>query len=214
MIVFVVAVANTKGGVGKSTVATHLAAHYSLRGAITAIADFDRQKSSLAWLKRRPDTRPPILGIKARHGKLEIPQAATHLIVDTSAALSSKAVQDVVKHADLIVIPTLPSVFDEDGILRFLKHLSKLKPIKKNKRPVTFVINRNRYRAKAVDHMARFLADHDFPVSARLRDTQMYVGAAAQGLSLFDMNTARSRSYAEEWAPLLDFLDQNEPAEL
>ncbi|MGB0747523.1 MAG: AAA family ATPase [Magnetospiraceae bacterium] len=203
---FVIAVANTKGGVGKSTVATHLAAHFAGRGQVVALADFDRQRSSLSWLDRRPANAAPILGIKPRQGKLDLPRAVTHLIVDTSAALGCEAVKETVKHADAVVIPALPSAFDEDGIRRFLKHLSRLKPIRKQKRAVCFVINRSRPAQKSTAVLESFLARTDFPVVARLRDSQIYVTLASEGRSVFDLTTQRARGYQEDWAPLLDFL--------
>ena len=51
---FTIAVANTKGGAGKTTLATTLAAHYAGRGLQTALGDLDLQQSSLGWLRRRP----------------------------------------------------------------------------------------------------------------------------------------------------------------
>ena len=56
----IVLVANTKGGCGKTTVATHLAAALACHGHRTALADADRQRSSLGWARLRPGTAAPI----------------------------------------------------------------------------------------------------------------------------------------------------------
>ncbi len=203
---FVVAVANTKGGVGKSTVATHLAAHYARLGHPTAIADLDRQRSSLAWLGRRPPGLAPILGLDMSKGDPKVPKRIERLVVDAGAAMRGTAVQDLVRRSDVVVIPTLASAFDEDGIARFLRHLDKIKAIRKHKRGVAFVANRVRLRSRAVDHLESFLAAQDFPVVAQLRDTQLYVTAAAEGSSLFEMRGGRVAPYVDEWAPLIQFL--------
>jgi len=53
-------VANPKGGVGKSTVATNLAGYFARQGHRTMLGDLDRQQSSRAWLALRPSTLPAI----------------------------------------------------------------------------------------------------------------------------------------------------------
>ncbi len=209
---FVVAVANTKGGVGKSTVATHLAAHFARCGHATALADLDRQKSSLAWLGRRPSDLPRIKGLDLSKSDAKIPKGVERLVVDAGAAMRGVAVQDLVKRSDVVVIPTLASAFDEDGIARFLKHLDKIKAIRKHKRAVAFVANRVRLRSRAVEHLEFFLAAQEFPVVAQLRDTQLYVSAAADGTSLFEMRGGRAASYVAEWAPLIRFLTDSAEA--
>ena len=52
-----IVILNPKGGCGKSTLATNLAACYASRGTTPAIMDYDPQGSSMAWLERRPDER-------------------------------------------------------------------------------------------------------------------------------------------------------------
>ena len=48
-----VLVASSKGGVGKTTIATHLAAHAALDGLNTVLVDADPQGSSTRWAHRR-----------------------------------------------------------------------------------------------------------------------------------------------------------------
>ena len=54
-------VLNSKGGCGKSTLATNIAAYFANEGASVALADFDPQRSSLDWLERRPADRAEIV---------------------------------------------------------------------------------------------------------------------------------------------------------
>ena len=50
----VVLVANPKGGVGKSTIATNVAGYFASRGHAVMLGDVDRQQSSRLWLGLRP----------------------------------------------------------------------------------------------------------------------------------------------------------------
>lgn len=205
----IVAVVNTKGGSGKTTVATHLAAHFAYKGFVTGLADLDPQESAAGWLARRPYTLPAIQGIDLE--KAKPPKSLERLVVDAPAALKRKAVAEMVETADVLVIPVLPSVFDEDGTRRFLKHIEDLNPVKKGKRDVCFIANRVRLRSRAADRLDAFLADMNFPVMARLRDTLIYANLAAEGQSLFDVGGARLDDHRRDWRSLLDYLDNCAP---
>ncbi|SDE30206.1 ParA family protein [Rhodospira trueperi] len=205
---FIVAVANSKGGCGKTTVATHIAAHFAGRGFRTGLADLDRQQSARAWLGRRPQGLSAILAVDLDVEDGKLPKKLDRLVVDCPAAMTKQTVKDVVAQADTIIVPVLPSAFDEDGTRRFLGQLLKLKPVRKNRRDVAFLANRVRARTRAADRLDAFLADLEFPVVARLRDTQQYANAAAEGLTLFDTAGARVQSHRDEWGPLLDFLER------
>jgi chromosome partitioning protein len=203
---FVIAIANTKGGSGKTTVATHLAANFATRGFSTGLADLDRQQSALSWLDRRPVDAAPITGINLSKEDI-IPKSIDRLVVDAAAAMGKGVVKDIVEQADMVVVPVLPGAFDEDGTRRFIGHLEKIKEIRKNKREVAFVANRVRLNTKALSRLEAFLEDLSFPVITRLRDTQHYNNAAADGVSLFDLSGTRLDPYRAEWAPLLDFIE-------
>ncbi len=203
---FVIAVANTKGGSGKTTVSTHLAANFAARGFVTGLADLDRQRSALSWLQRRPAGLPSIKGINLAKDE-DIPKGLDRLVVDAAAAMGKGVVKDIVERADLVVVPVLPGAFDEDGTKRFISHLETLKQIRKNRRDVAFVANRVRLNTRALTRLEAFLEEMTFPVVTRLRDTQYYSNAAADGTSLFDMAMARLDVYRQEWSPLLDFIE-------
>lgn len=206
---FVVAVANAKGGCGKTTIATHLAAHFARQGYRTALADLDRQESAKAWLARRPEQAARIAAADPGEDlDADLGRKTDRLVIDSVAAMAAKRVEKVVKRADLIVIPTAASAFDEDGVRLFVRQIEDLKPIRKNRRAVAFVANRVRPRARATTRLAAFLEEIDFPQIAALRESQIYVDLAADGLTLMDVNSARARNFAGDWGRLLDFVER------
>lgn len=205
-----VLVGNIKGGCGKTTIATHLASAFALRGLKTAIGDCDRQRSSLNWLKRRADEAPAIQGLDWSKDLGSPPKGLDRLIIDAPAAMHHKDVEDLIRIADVVVVPVLPGAFDEDATAHFLKKLSEVKAVRKNKRVVAIVGNRLRLGTKASEHLDHFFAGLGFPVVARLRDSQIYPNVAAAGASVLEAGDRRARDYAAEWAPLLALLDRQD----
>ena len=79
-------VLNSKGGCGKSTLATNIASYYATEGAAVGLADYDPQRSSLDWLDRRPDDRPEIIGITGFEGGLRhAPRNLDVVVIDAPA---------------------------------------------------------------------------------------------------------------------------------
>lgn len=201
-----VLVGNIKGGCGKTTIATHLASSFAAMGLKTAIADCDRQRSSLNWLKRRADSAPAIAGLDWSKDLGDPPKGLDRLIIDAPAAMHHKDVEDLIAIADAVVVPVLPGAFDQDATAHFLKKLSGVKAVRKNKRSVAIIGNRLRLGAKATDQLDVFFSSLGFPVVARLRDSQIYPTVAALGSSVLEAKDRRARDYAAEWAPLLELL--------
>lgn len=204
-----VLVGNIKGGCGKTTIATHLAASFAARGLKTAIGDCDIQKSSLNWLKRRADGAAPIQGLDWSKEVGKPPKSLDRLVIDAPAAMHHKDVADLIDIADVVVVPVLPGAFDEDATAHFLKRLSEVKAVRKNKRVVAIIGNRLRLGTKASDHLDTFFGSLGFPVVARLRDSQIYPNLAAAGGAVVEATDRRARDYAKEWAPLLDLLERS-----
>ncbi|MBI3446537.1 MAG: ParA family protein [Magnetospirillum sp.] len=201
-----VLVGNIKGGCGKTTLATHIACAFAMAGHATAIGDCDRQRSSLNWLRRRPETLASITGLDWSKDVGTPPKGLERLVIDAPAAMHHKDVEDLIDISDVVVVPVLPGAFDEDATAHFLERLSKVKAVRKNKRLVAVIGNRLRPGTKTSDHLDGFFGGLGFPVVARLRDSQIYPTVAAGGTSVLEATDRRARSYAAEWAPLLALL--------
>ncbi|HYD98810.1 MAG TPA: ParA family protein [Alphaproteobacteria bacterium] len=200
-------VANIKGGCGKTTLATNIAGHFAAQGHRTVLADADRQHSSLGWLLRRPSRLPAIVGRDWSRELDDLPKGTARLVIDAPAALKAKQVEELLRLADMIVLPVLPSAFDEAATLKFLARIEEMKAIRKQRAEVAIVGNRLRPRTRAADRLDQFLAEQGRRVVARLRDSQAYPEGAAAGTTLFDLKGAKVRPLLEDWQPLTARID-------
>jgi chromosome partitioning protein len=82
-----VLVASSKGGAGKTTIATNLAAYYAVDGKNTVLVDADRQGSSQRWAEKRAGMPNPVLGLSGlrRDWPRHVPDDAERVIVDSAA---------------------------------------------------------------------------------------------------------------------------------
>ena len=207
-----VLVANTKGGCGKTTVATHLAAAFANAGLRSALADADRQGSSLGWLRGRPASAAPIRALDWRDGPDKTPKQVDRLIIDAPAAMKMKKIEDLLRLADIIVVPVLPSGFDTAATGEFLKQLEALKPIRKSKTAVAVVRNRVQTGSRMAAKLDSFMLGVGHTGAGRLRHRLIYPDVAGRGLSVFDLSGRQHEELREDWAPLLRYIENSDPA--
>lgn len=205
---FIVAVVNLKGGCGKTTLATQLAARYARQGHPVVLADLDRQESALRWVARRPSELPLVEAVDLDADAMVLPFGEGRTVIDAPARLKRKHLEVVVRAADAVVVPLLPSAFDEDATARFVDAVREIGPVRKGRRPLLFVQNRVRARSLATRGLDAFCERAGIAPVARFSDAQHYVTAAATGRTLFDLPASREARLRREWAPLLDALDE------
>lgn len=201
-------VSNLKGGCGKTTIAVNLAGAFARGGLRTALADADRQRSALSWLALRPADAPPVAGLDWRKEPGEVPAGTARLVVDAPAAIRGKEVEALLELADLVVVPVLPSPFDEASSERFLARLDERKPIRKGRKPVLVVANRVRPRSRAAARLDSFLVRIGHPPVARLAERALYGELALEGRSLFDAPPRLAEGPIAEWRPLLRAIEE------
>ena len=201
----VVVVANPKGGVGKSTLSTNVAGYFASKGHSVMLGDADRQQSSRLWLGLRPAGARPIVGWEVGEDKLaKLPKGTTHVGLDTPAGLKGSRLKDVLRHADKVIVPLQPSIFDIYATRAFLDE------IKAHGHPgmqIGIVGMRVDSRTLSADRLRAFVESLGLPVLAYLRDTQNYIHLAAHGLTLFDVAPSRVEKDLEQWQGICRWLD-------
>ena len=200
-------VLNAKGGCGKSTLATNIAAYFANQGASVALADFDPQRSSLDWLDRRPEDRARIAGVAGfEDGLRRAPRSADFIVIDAPARTHAKELTDLVRHAETIVVPVLPSTIDMQATTTFLEELRKIGKIERKQARFGLVANRVRDNTLIFDDLDDYLTRVRAPYIAALREAQNYVRAYTRGLGIFELPEYLAWPDWNEWEPLTAWL--------
>ena len=206
-------VANPKGGSGKTTLATNIAVYYALRGRNVALVDFDVQASATDWLAVRPPTRVPIHGVEAFDGHARLPRETEVAVMDAPAHVRGRELGELIRKAETIVVPVLPSPLDLRAADRFHEELMALRPLVNENVKVVTVANRVRENSPSRWLLEEYLREltlpdgKSLPFSTCLRQSVLYLRAADRGLGLFELAPSAIRHELELWQPLLRFLN-------
>jgi chromosome partitioning protein len=203
-----VLVASSKGGVGKTTIATHLAAQAAIDGQRTVLIDADPQGSSTRWAQRRADLETAVLPLDGtrKNWVKHVPDDTQRLIVDAPAGATVDSLEGFLETADALVVPVLPSTLDIDATVPFLNALAKHPRVRRGQLRVGLVGNRLKPWTNASQQAVELLKQWPYPVVAELRDSQAYVMLVGLGRSLFDYQSQQVREHQEDWAGLLRWL--------
>jgi chromosome partitioning protein len=201
-------VASSKGGAGKTTLATNLAAHFALEGKNTALVDCDRQGSSTHWCQKRVELDSAVLPVDGtkRNWQKQLPADTQRVVIDVPAGWFGEELEPYLDAADAVLVPVQPSVIDLEATVPFLDSLASYPRIRKGKLPVGLVANRLKPWTTASQQALDLLRQWPYPVVGQIRDSQAYVLLAGLGKSLFDYHSEKVREHQEDWAPLLKWV--------
>jgi chromosome partitioning protein len=204
----VIVVASSKGGAGKSTLSTNLAAHFALQGKRTVLIDADRQKSATHWCEKRAGLESAVLPIDGskKGWKKNLPSQTEVVIVDSPAGAMGDDLEDFLEMASAVLVPVLPSTIDLEATVPFLNSLAANARVKKGKLPVALVGNRLKPWTGASQQAITQIKAWPYPVVGELRDTQAYVLMVALGKSVFDYHSEQIRNHQADWASIFKWL--------
>ena len=201
-------VMNAKGGCGKSTLATNLASYYADAGYAVALADYDPQRSSLDWIDRRPDNRAEIVPLASfKDGLKHLPRSMDMVIIDAPARSHGKELTELVRHAETIIVPVLPSTIDIQASDRFIKELQSVGKVARKQAKIGVVANRVREYTLIFEELDEYLTKLRVPYLASLREAQNYVRAYTRGLGIYELPEYLAWPDWEQWDPLIEWVD-------
>lgn len=208
----VYAVLNHKGGVGKSTIATHIAAYYANKKKKVLLGDFDVQRSSFNWLRLRPNSVPTINYWEIQDGKLAVPPEDTDIIViDAPAGCRGKDLKNLLILTNKIIIPLQPGIFDILSTKGFLNDLAEIicEEELHDEIEISIVGNGIIPKTEATNELLKYIRSTGLDNPCNIRQEQIYKHLTANGLTLFDAkNTAFSKE-KRVWKPLIAWLDSD-----
>ncbi|MCP5428122.1 MAG: AAA family ATPase [Chromatiaceae bacterium] len=201
---------NSKGGCGKTTLATNIATWFADDGARVALADYDPQGSTLDWLDARKQYEgiPLIEAIDASKASARPARGTDLLVMDAPAGTHGKAITDMLRRVDDLIIPVLPSPIDMRACSRFLQELLASSRISRHQTRLAIVANRVRDNTRIYHQLEEYLGHLEIPFVTHLRESQNYIRSAESGLGLFELAPSLVWQDVELWDPLFAWLNQ------
>jgi len=200
-------VLNAKGGCGKSTIATNLASYFAWEEEKSvALVDFDPPASSMEWLQARSEEWPEIRGYAAYRDNVRIPSNVDVVIYDAPARVSTSEISALVRRAETVIIPVLPSPIDIRAAAHFIRDLLTVGKVSREQTKLAIIANRVRENTLIYQSLQSFVKTLKIPFITTLRDTQNYIHAEERGIGIFEMAPSRVWQDLEQWEPLIKWL--------
>lgn len=198
----VIAVTNLKGGVGKTTIATNLAAALSQADYDVCIIDTDLgQQSSMEWSGNRSESLKPIMvvGVTQKQLTKEVAKLRDRfdiLVIDGSPQLSELADRTILA-SDIVLIPLTPSLYDYRGFENFLDRFEKINGVKEAAGGSTrafVLLNRVNPRTRASKDIVEGVKEYEMEIlKTSIVNRIAYADSAAEGRGVVEYSDKKAK---------------------
>jgi chromosome partitioning protein len=197
----VIGVVNQKGGTGKSTIATNLAAHLACQGKHVLLVDADPQATALDWAAVRNGTEPHVsvigLPIRNLHEEIKVLRDKYDLIIIDGGGRITESARAAVAVADFIIVPTRPSQPDVASTQGFFEQVVREVAAIKGEVKGAILVTMSKRGTVIGQKSEDYLQGLGYPVfDIVLHDSVAYQEALARGLSVVEHD--RTHKAAQE----------------
>ena len=196
----IIAIANSKGGVGKSTLAVHLAAWLQKQGHRVTLADCDTQQSSSEWIR---ESVPEIKAVRLDNPDEilnDLPllnQDADYVVADGPGSQTETS-RALLLRADLAIVPCKASMLEVRALAKATEVLRQAQDIRGGKPDSVIVLSMVGRNYRLTQDMKEAAAALGLPLaSTAMILRQIYADAPGQGSVVWGMGT-RAREAATE----------------
>jgi chromosome partitioning protein len=207
----IIAVTNLKGGVGKTTISTNLAACFSLRGKTVCLIDTDlKQKSAFEWVQGRGENKPQISVLSVEESKLnEAAEAANKaydiVIIDGTPQITEVTDRAIIA-ADILIIPLLPSIYDLRAFENFYERLEKISQRRSSSVNAHILFNRVNDKIKISKAVMEAIKDYEVPIlQTQIASRAAYMETVAEGLGVVE---GKDKKASDEFYRLTDEIER------
>lgn len=187
----IIAFASQKGGVGKTTLALHLAHAIALSKKRVLLADADPQGSAASWAAAREDKPPfPVVGMAQNTLHRDLPDIAVdydHVVIDSPPRVSALA-RSAILASELVVIPVQPSSYDIWAAAETVQLIEEAKQFKPEIK-ATFLINRRITNTAIARDVAEALSEYPFSTMKTTIGQRVVFAESAAGFTVLEMGS-------------------------
>ncbi len=198
----IITIANQKGGVGKTTIATNLAVALSKKGTVVLV-DADDQQSAIKWSKRRTEN---LIATEHHTGDLQkilhdLQKKYDYVVLDV-AGRDSDEFRSALKIADKLIVPTQPSQADVEVLPFVLKMFNTYHKGNEKLEPF-IVVNKAPSNSKSTEVADSIELLQTLPkfkiLNTVIRDRKQFRDASVQGLSVLEMGSSKAKDEFNEF---------------
>lgn len=213
----IIVIANSKGGVGKSTIAVHLAAWLDEQGYGVTLADCDAQQSSNAWTR---EAAPEVNTVRLADAdeildRLPLLGAESDFVIADGPGSNAETSRALLLRADLAIVPCKASMLEARALTQATNVLRQAQDIRGGAPRAVIVLSMVGKNYRLTQDMRDAAATLQLPLAQTvLTLRQAYADAPGQGTVVWQLASRGHEAAAEVESLFNEILPETHTAQL